>query len=39
MGFQVNRMRRPKVKVVNLIAFMTVAEKYNVDDAAEELGL
>ena len=32
-------MRRPKVKLDNLIAFMTVAEKHNVDDAAEELGL
>ena len=32
-------MRRPKVKLDNLIAFMTVAEQHNVDDAAEELGL
>ncbi|MHB1938501.1 MAG: LysR family transcriptional regulator [Acidobacteriaceae bacterium] len=32
-------MRRPKVKFDNLLAFMTVAEKHNVDDAAEELGL
>ena len=32
-------MRRPKVKLDNLIAFMTVAEKHNVDDAAEVLGL
>ena len=32
-------MRRPKVKLDNLVAFMTVAAKYNVDDAAKELGL
>ena len=32
-------MRRPKVKLDNLIAFMTVAAKHNVDDAAKELGL
>jgi DNA-binding transcriptional LysR family regulator len=32
-------MRRPKVKLDNLIAFMTVATKRNVDDAADELGL
>ena len=36
---QVARMRRPKVKLDNLIAFMTVAAKHNVDYAAEELGL
>jgi DNA-binding transcriptional LysR family regulator len=36
---KVNQMRRPKVKLDNLIAFMTVAEKHNVDDAAGELGL
>lgn len=32
-------MRRPKVKLDNLIVFMTVAEKYGIDDAAQELGL
>lgn len=32
-------MRRPKVKLDNLIAFMTVAEKRDINDAAEELGL
>jgi LysR family glycine cleavage system transcriptional activator len=32
-------MRRPKVKLDNLIAFMKVAAKRNVDDAAKELGL
>lgn len=32
-------MRRPKVKLDNLIALITVAEKRNVDYAAEELGL
>jgi DNA-binding transcriptional LysR family regulator len=32
-------MRRPKVKLDNLIAFMTVADKYNIDDAAGNLGL
>jgi DNA-binding transcriptional LysR family regulator len=32
-------MRRPKVKLDNLISFMTVAEKRNIDDAAWELGL
>jgi len=32
-------MRRPKVKLDNLIAFMTVAEKHDIEDAAEELGL
>ena len=32
-------MRRPKVKLDNLITFMTVAAKHNVDDAADELGL
>ena len=32
-------MRRPKVKLDNLIAFMTVAAQRNVDDAADELGL
>jgi DNA-binding transcriptional LysR family regulator len=32
-------MRRPKVKLDNLIAFMTVATKYNIDAAADELGL
>lgn len=34
-----NRMRRPKVKLDNLIAFMTVAARHNIDDAADELGL
>jgi len=32
-------MRRPKVKLDNLIAFMTVADKHNIDDAASEMGL
>ena len=32
-------MRRPKVKLDNLIAFLTVTAKHDVDDAAEELGL
>lgn len=32
-------MRRPKVKLDNLLAFITVAAKRNVDDAAKELGL
>jgi len=32
-------MRRPKVKLDNLIVFTTVAEKHDIDDAAEELGL
>ena len=32
-------MRRPKVKLDNLVAFMTVAAQRNVDDAADELGL
>ncbi len=32
-------MRRPKVKLDNLIAFMTVAARHNIDDAADELGL
>lgn len=32
-------MRRPKVKLDNLIAFMTVADKHNIDGAADELGL
>lgn len=32
-------MRRPKVKLDNLIAFMTVAARHNIDDAANELGL
>jgi DNA-binding transcriptional LysR family regulator len=32
-------MRRPKVKLDNLITFMTVAAKHDVDDAAEDLGL
>jgi DNA-binding transcriptional LysR family regulator len=36
---KVSQMRRPKVKLDNLIALMTVAEKHNIDDAAEELGL
>jgi DNA-binding transcriptional LysR family regulator len=32
-------MRRPKVKLDNLMAVMTVAAKHNIDDAADELGL
>jgi DNA-binding transcriptional LysR family regulator len=32
-------MRRPKVKLDNLIAFMTVAARHTIDDAADELGL
>lgn len=32
-------MRRPKVKLDNLIAFLMVAEKHNIDDAASEIGL
>lgn len=32
-------MRRPKVKLDNLIALMTVAARHNIDDAADELGL
>jgi hypothetical protein len=32
-------MRRPKVKSDNLIAFLTVTAKHDVDDAVEELGL
>jgi len=36
---QVNPMRRPKVKLDNLVTFMTVSAKHNIDDAADELGL
>jgi len=36
---KVNQMRRPKVKLDNLITFITVAEKHDIEDAAEELGL
>jgi DNA-binding transcriptional LysR family regulator len=32
-------MRRPKVKLDNLITFMTVAATHNIDNAADELGL
>lgn len=32
-------MRRPKVKLDNLITFMTVAVEHSIDGAAEELGL
>ncbi len=32
-------MRRPKVKLDNLITFMTVAAKHNIEGAADELGL
>lgn len=32
-------MRRPRMKLDNLIAVMTVAAKRNIDDAADELGL
>ena len=32
-------MRRPKVKLDNLMAVMTVAAKHNIDHAADELGL
>ena len=32
-------MRRPQVKLDNLITFMTVAAKHNVEKAADELGL
>ena len=32
-------MRRPKMKLDNLIAFMTVAQEHNVEDAASEMGL
>ncbi len=32
-------MHRQKVKLDNLIAFMTVAARHNIDDAADELGL
>ncbi len=32
-------MRRPKLKLDNLVTLMTVAAKHNVDDAADELGL
>ncbi|MGA7155388.1 MAG: LysR family transcriptional regulator [Acidobacteriaceae bacterium] len=32
-------MRRPKVKLDNLVAFVTVAEKHDIDNAAEEIGL
>lgn len=32
-------MLRPKVKLDNLVAFLTVAAKHNVEDAAHELGL
>ena len=32
-------MRRPRVKLDNLITFMTVAAKHNIDKAADELGL
>jgi len=32
-------MRRPKVKLDNLIAVIAVAAKHNIDDAADELGL
>jgi DNA-binding transcriptional LysR family regulator len=38
-SIQENPMRRPKVKLDNLIAVMTVAAKQNIDDAADELGL
>lgn len=36
---QVDPMRRPKVKLDNLVAFLAVAEKRDIDDAAGELGL
>ena len=32
-------MRRPRVKLDNLITFMTVAAKHSIDEAADELGL
>ena len=32
-------MRRPKVKLDNLIAFLTVAAKHDVEEASKELGL
>lgn len=32
-------MRRPKVKLDNLTTFMTVAERHNIEDAANDLGL
>ncbi len=32
-------MRRPRVKLDNLITFMTVAARHNIDEAADELGL
>ena len=32
-------MRRPKVKLDNLVAFLTVTAKHDVDDGAEALGL
>jgi DNA-binding transcriptional LysR family regulator len=32
-------MRRPKIKLDNLVAFLAVAERHDIDDAAEELGL
>ncbi len=32
-------MRRPKVKLDNLVAFLAVAEKRDINDAACEMGL
>ncbi|MDQ2835147.1 MAG: LysR family transcriptional regulator [Acidobacteriota bacterium] len=32
-------MRRPKIKLDNLVTFMTVAAKHSIDEAADELGL
>ncbi len=32
-------MRRPQVKLDNLITFMTVAARHNIEEAADELGL
>jgi DNA-binding transcriptional LysR family regulator len=34
-----NQIRRPKLKLDNRIAFLTVTAKLDIDDAAEELGL
>jgi DNA-binding transcriptional LysR family regulator len=32
-------MRRPKVKLNSLVAFLVVAEKRDINDAANEMGL
>lgn len=41
IGFEdsVDQMRRPKVELDNLMAFLSIAEKHSIDDAASEIGL